>query len=66
MRASSTLAILLFFGVVVGIAVGILDAFGNSISRGGLKAFGYFVAFFTFSSLAGLNLASTSTKRFGS
>jgi hypothetical protein len=66
MTASSTLAIPLFFEVAAGIAVGILDAFGNFVSRGGLKAFGYSAAFFTFSSSAGLNLASTSTKRFGS
>jgi hypothetical protein len=40
------LAILLFFGV----AAGILDAFNNFVSRGGLKAFGCSAAFFSFGS----------------
>jgi hypothetical protein len=66
MTASTTLAILLFFRVAAGIAVGILDAFGNSVSRAGLKAFGCSTAFFSFGSSAGLNLASAGTERLGS
>jgi hypothetical protein len=66
MIASSTLAILLFFIVAAGIAARILDAFDNSVSRAGLKAFGCSAAFFSFGSSAGLNLALAGTERLGS
>jgi hypothetical protein len=48
MIASSTLAMLLFLGV----AAGILDAFGSSVSRNGLRAFSCSAAF----SVLGLQL----------
>jgi hypothetical protein len=60
--ASSTLAILLFLGVVAGM----LDGFGNSIVHGGLSAFNFSVAFSSFGSSAGFVLASTGTERLGS
>jgi hypothetical protein len=62
MTASSTLAILLFLRVVAGI----LDAFGNSVSCGGLRAFSYSTAFFSFGPSVGPVLASTGAERLGS
>jgi hypothetical protein len=55
--ASSTLAILLFLGVIAGT----LDGFGNPIVPGGLNTFNWYVAFSNFGSSAGFGLASTST-----
>jgi hypothetical protein len=54
MTTSSTLVILFLFGV----AVGIFDAFGSSVSCNRLKAFGCFAAFFSFGSSADSVLAS--------
>jgi hypothetical protein len=59
--ASSTLAILLFLGVVAGM----LDGFSSSIVHGGLGAFNCFAAFSSFGSSAGFVLASTDTERLG-
>jgi hypothetical protein len=55
--ASSTLAILLFLGVVTGI----LDGFGGSVMHGGLRTFSGSAAFFSFGYSAGSVLASTGT-----
>jgi hypothetical protein len=54
MTASSTLAILLLFGV----AAGIFDALGSSVSCNGLKAFGCSAAFFSSGSSVDYVLAS--------
>jgi hypothetical protein len=60
--ASSTLAILLFLGVVTGI----LDGFGGSVMHGGLRTFSGSAAFFSFGYSAGSVLASTGTEPLGS
>ena len=60
--ASSTLAILLFLGVVAGM----LDDFGSFVVLGGLNAFNCSAAFSSFDSSAGFVLASTDTERLGS
>jgi hypothetical protein len=60
--ASSTLAILLFLGVVVGM----LDGFDSFVVHGGLSAFNCSAAFSSFGSSAGFVLASTDTERHGS
>jgi hypothetical protein len=54
---SSTLAILLFLGVITGT----FDGFGNPIVPGGLNTFNKSAAFSNFGSLVGFVLASTGT-----
>jgi hypothetical protein len=60
--ASSTLSILLFLGV----AVGMLGGFGSSVVHGGLSAFNCYVVFSSFGSSVGFVLASTGIERLGS
>jgi hypothetical protein len=62
MTASSTLAILLLLGV----AAGIFDALGSSVSRNRLKAFGCSDAIFRFGSLADSVPTSAGGERLGS
>jgi hypothetical protein len=52
---SSTLAILLFLGVNVGM----LNGFGSPIGHDGLNTFNYSIVFSNFRSSAGFVLAST-------
>jgi hypothetical protein len=60
--ASSTLAILLFLGVVAGM----LDGFDSSAVHVGLSAFNCSAAFSSFGSSAGFVLAPTDTEQLGS
>ena len=62
MTASSTLAILLLLGV----AAGIFDAFGSSVSRNGLKAYSCSDAVFSSGSPADSVPASAGAERLGS
>jgi hypothetical protein len=60
--ASSTLAILLLFGVIAAI----FDTFGSSVSCNRLKAFGCSIDFLSPSSLADSDLVSTGAEKLGS
>jgi hypothetical protein len=62
MIASSTLAILLLLGV----AAGIFDAFGSSVSHNELRAFSCSIAFFSSGPSAGFVLASIGAEQLGS